>query len=525
LKLSAEELSQTIDYIADEDDEIWLKSQPDFDVLQKMLELRNGEGILNTDDAKVLNVPTAPQPRNKKRASSKASKRDVSLTVQYNNLISSTHESTGIRHHNKYEPRRHLVPIYIFEKIIDILEKATAFESVVTLAQGEALIFKTMPLLTKVFDCLGSSQIQGGQRAKISITIIYDYWVQKRSRLRKPLLRQFWPLTATHDTNPHLVFRPREKGKYRLRKKRQNDLDTLRKMKQLRCDFDKIRVLMDLIRSREQLNTAMFELRTEWFDQRMYDMTDTSGLPRLSNRLSLNKIEELAKAPTLIDIQKSDKGRKNKRKKVSLVGDVSNELIPMDGAVEASSTDMLLPTTQQFNIASVENPISFLDPLSTRDVFAVSWEKAVPFITSYVDSHPVPTFRFRHRPRIGRGGRVIIDRLPLPCSSSLTPTQVYRAGDDLISTKMDHQVLEMLPRPLDYTLLSRRIEEISAAMVAEDDFDQEKVQTQLKPGNLPMMIRMDVSKSNPKEILIRLDDWLTSDDNPYGEEKYVLGPV
>lgn len=40
---------------------------------------------------------------------------------------------------------------------------------------------------------------------------VYQYWVSKRQRYKKPLLRRFWPVTSINDTNPHLVFRPREK--------------------------------------------------------------------------------------------------------------------------------------------------------------------------------------------------------------------------------------------------------------------------------------------------------------------------
>ncbi|KAH8057222.1 hypothetical protein JL722_6870 [Aureococcus anophagefferens] len=45
----------------------------------------------------------------------------------------------------------------------------------------------------------------------------------RRSKLGKPLLRRFWPKTAPTDTNPHCVFRPREKERYKLRKHRKND--------------------------------------------------------------------------------------------------------------------------------------------------------------------------------------------------------------------------------------------------------------------------------------------------------------
>ena len=40
---------------------------------------------------------------------------------------------------------------------------------------------------------------------------VRSYWFQKQNQLRKPLLRQFWPKTAISDTDPHNVFRPREK--------------------------------------------------------------------------------------------------------------------------------------------------------------------------------------------------------------------------------------------------------------------------------------------------------------------------
>jgi enhancer of polycomb-like protein len=46
---------------------------------------------------------------------------------------------------------------------------------------------------------------------KTVIAEVWGYWVAKRQRLKKPLLRRFWPVTSINDSNPHLVFRPREK--------------------------------------------------------------------------------------------------------------------------------------------------------------------------------------------------------------------------------------------------------------------------------------------------------------------------
>ena len=60
--------------------------------------------------------------------------------------------------------------------------------------------------------------------------VIQEYWLKKRQRLGKPILRRFWPATSPTDSNPHCVFRPREKERYSLRKQRKNDVDAFRKL-------------------------------------------------------------------------------------------------------------------------------------------------------------------------------------------------------------------------------------------------------------------------------------------------------
>ncbi len=46
---------------------------------------------------------------------------------------------------------------------------------------------------------------------KTVIAEVWGYWGAKRQRLKKPLLRRFWPVPSINDTNAHVVFRPREK--------------------------------------------------------------------------------------------------------------------------------------------------------------------------------------------------------------------------------------------------------------------------------------------------------------------------
>lgn len=58
---------------------------------------------------------------------------------------------------------------------------------------------------------------------------IYKYWVTKRDKLGKPLSRKFWPPTLANDTNPHQVFRVRDRERYKLRRQhRRNDMDSFR---------------------------------------------------------------------------------------------------------------------------------------------------------------------------------------------------------------------------------------------------------------------------------------------------------
>ena len=63
--------------------------------------------------------------------------------------------------------------------------------------------------------------------------------------------------------NLHQVFRQRDKEKRRLHKKRQNDMEAYRKMRQLRADFERVGRLCDLILRREQVNSTLVEISND----------------------------------------------------------------------------------------------------------------------------------------------------------------------------------------------------------------------------------------------------------------------
>jgi enhancer of polycomb-like protein len=347
------------------------------------------------------------------------------------------------------------------------------------------------------------------------INDIYTYWVQKRSKLKRPLLRRFWPVTSTEDTNPHLVFRPREKEKYKLRKKRQDDLDSYQKLKQLRSDFDNLRAVMDVVKRREELHRAHVQLQVDLFSQRLHDTVDTSGQHRVPNS-SKEELKRVLDIPLHFNMH--DGTRKAKRVRQ---GGSDHLALSMPGSgMVYGARDGKLGSSDGLNVNIAgrnqgEPAPLFLHPLYTRETYATTWEGTAPHVTTYVDSHALPTFRFRHRPRVGRGGRLCIDRVPYPPDPNMQTISVFTAGRGLPqSLKVKERLLDLLPRPLDHGTLSRKIEEMSVAAIKED-FEARTVG--------PAAGEPDENDGDEK--VVKLRDWLETDEQLWGEERFAIGPV
>ena len=104
----------------------------------------------------------------------------------------------------------------------------------------------------------------------------------KRTLNQKPLLRRFWPVTATGDINPHMVFRPRDELSIRgrLRRNRKNDASAYEKLQAIKADFERLRVVLLNVKKREQLKLSLLEYNKELFEQQMFDKTDSVGTLR-----------------------------------------------------------------------------------------------------------------------------------------------------------------------------------------------------------------------------------------------------
>jgi len=165
---------------------------------------------------------------------------------------------------------------------------------------------------------------------------------------------------------------------------------------------------------------------------------------------------------------------------------------------------------------------SFLQPLATRESYTTTWEGSVPHVTTIVDGQPMNTSHFRHRPRVGRGGRLCIDRVPLPMGPNIAPITYFRAGGrPSVSLESKERLLDLLPPPIDKVKLSRRIEEICLGALKEDcDANANG------PSNTPVNANVeDVDDNDGVEVLVKMKDWLNTDDQLWGEERYAIGPI
>lgn len=52
-----------------------------------------------------------------------------------------------------------------------------------------------------------------GQRSSKTLEPVYEYWIDKRRRLGKALMRQYQEPPPRGNTDPHVAFRPRTEGR------------------------------------------------------------------------------------------------------------------------------------------------------------------------------------------------------------------------------------------------------------------------------------------------------------------------
>lgn len=336
-----------------------------------------------------------------------------------------------------------------FETIINILERATGAhprEPAPLYGRADRSIMEVLQWPLNV--------------ANIIIPDVYDYWLAKREKLQKPLNRRYWPCTSSTDTNPHHVFRPRGTERYRLRRQhRKNDFESFRKMQQLRKEFGRARILLQLLQERERLREAELEIQKEIFEQTIYDLTTDGSKPRREvpyrhtllfqhllqqgRSVQEEELEETADSKLNLVVnrslmrsgvgegtggleklkrdRKSEGGSSSLRKRSSSSrsggggggGGDDDEEGEEKEKVEAPPVIIIPEGVPGPRVLCRPSWPSFMSSLPIRDVEASTQKSLSQYLDDLELKPDKPLIGFRCRNRVGRGGRIIVDRIPV----------------------------------------------------------------------------------------------------------------
>lgn len=265
--------------------------------------------------------------------------------------------------------------------------------------------------------------------SKVGIDV-YNYWLSKRQQLKRPILRKYWPQTPLNDTNPHLVFRPREKERYKLRKHRKNDMEGYRKLVQLRNDFRKIWKLMDLVHRREKYIRTTVNFLSEIRQQSIFEMTSRTG--------------QVRKPIVLVDEDRYKRRKGRKRLRRDGDDDTDEDADSADQnehnfytPISRSTKEMIRHHTGPPLTDDSCHVPSFLD-YDTSNNFTMRNDRTVEFRQPYALPYPLPTSltlasilnhspQYRLRGRLGRGNRIIIDRIPVESDENYCRSEIMAA--------------------------------------------------------------------------------------------------
>ncbi|NXO20145.1 EPC2 protein, partial [Cisticola juncidis] len=176
---------------------------------------------------------------------------------------------------NRLNRKMEIKPLQ-FEIMIDRLEKASSSQ-LVTLQEAKLLLNEDDYL----------------------IKAVYDYWVRKRKNCRGPsLIPQIKQEKRDGSTNndPYVAFRRRTE-KMQTRKNRKNDEASYEKMLKLRREFSRAITILEMIKRREKTKRELLHLTLEVVEKR-YHLGDYGG--EILNEVKLNRPEkELGTAASL----------------------------------------------------------------------------------------------------------------------------------------------------------------------------------------------------------------------------------
>ncbi|XP_039183842.1 enhancer of polycomb homolog 2 isoform X2 [Crotalus tigris] len=340
---------------------------------------------------------------------------------------------------NRLNRKMEIKPLQ-FEIMIDRLEKASS-NQLVTLQEAKLLLNEDDYL----------------------IKAVYDYWVRKRKNCRGPsLIPQIKQEKRDGSTNndPYVAFRRRTE-KMQTRKNRKNDEASYEKMLKLRREFSRAITILEMIKRREKTKRELLHLTLEVVEKR-YHLGDYGG--EILNEVKLNSTEkEMNTTPAALhngnhhkvqeckvkhahhsslkeevsDVVRQKKKYPKKPKLESVINPPQSTTEPLPVISKSDIKQYDFHSSDEDEFPQVSSPISEPEEENDPDGACAFRRRAgCQYYAAHLDqtnySHEnselaeLDKLRYRHclttltvprrcigfaRRRVGRGGRVLMDRI------------------------------------------------------------------------------------------------------------------
>jgi len=300
------------------------------------------------------------------------------------------------------ERRKLEVSHLTFEDMIDRLEKNST-QNVVSLKEAK--------LILKEDDDL--------------ILVVYDYWLNKRLAVRQSLMPAIktMNMTSNQPQSPYIAFRRRTE-KMQTRKNRKNEEASYEAMLKLRRDLSRAVTLLEMVKRREKTKKEKLHLTLDLFVKR-YALKDFDGKlvdyanlckPKAVQPFNIQNWMSMA-SPQPKRTYKKKKHRSGQRfagdtdrnDRINVLDNqfVDKAISSEDETVNVGSDEDLMEDSP-FLFRRKEG-VQYLAPVDNMEI---NEDKSTAF---HLTSIPVAgSFRCLGycRRRVGRGGRVVVDRIP-----------------------------------------------------------------------------------------------------------------
>ncbi|GIX63197.1 enhancer of polycomb-like family protein [Babesia caballi] len=105
---------------------------------------------------------------------------------------------------------------------------------------------------------------------------VHAYWLRRQAEHALPLIRHLWPVTLMWESSAFPVFRPRTKDKMLLRRPRRTKVESILRLFRIIDGFRKVIKLLTKMRQRDEKKLMVAQLEVVLFDQRYREREDDS---------------------------------------------------------------------------------------------------------------------------------------------------------------------------------------------------------------------------------------------------------